>query len=296
MKKTYVIAEIGINHQGDINIAKRLIDIAAAAGCDAVKFQKRNPDVCVPEEQKSKPRSWGGEDMTYLEYKYKVEFGKEEYDEIDSYCRQQGIAWTASPWDLDSLEFLMQYDIPFIKIPSAMITNEELMFASKNTGKKVIISTGMSTFAEVERAITILKLPGDSAETLRPWNFDEIKEGKIACDFAVLHCNSTYPAPIDELNLSAIKTLKDRFKCEVGYSGHEFRLGTSVAAVYLGATIIERHITLDRTMEGSDHMASVEPQGLFKLVSGLRELERAFGDGAIDVTESEIPVREKLRG
>ena len=296
MKKTYVIAEIGINHQGDIDIAKRLIDIAAASGCDAVKFQKRNPDVCVPEEQKSKPRSWGGEDMTYLEYKYKVEFGKEEYDEIDRYCKQQGIAWTASPWDLDSLEFLMQYDIPFIKIPSAMITNEELMFASKNTGKKVIISTGMSTFAEVERAITILKLPGDSAETLRPWNFDEVKEGKTACDFAVLHCNSTYPAPIDELNLSAIKTLKDRFKCEVGYSGHEFRLGTSVAAVYLGATIVERHITLDRTMEGSDHMASVEPQGLFKLVSGLRELERAYGDGTIDVTESEIPVRAKLRG
>ena len=296
MKKTYVIAEIGINHQGDIDIAKRLIDIAAASGCDAVKFQKRNPDVCVPEEQKSKPRSWGGEDMTYLEYKYKVEFGKEEYDEIDRYCKQQGIAWTASPWDLDSLEFLMQYDIPFIKIPSAMITNEELMFASKNTGKKVIISTGMSTFAEVERAITILKLPGNSAETLRPWNYDEVKEGKTACDFAVLHCNSTYPAPIDELNLSAIKTLKDRFKCEVGYSGHEFRLGTSVAAVYLGATIVERHITLDRTMEGSDHMASVEPQGLFKLVSGLRELERAYGDGTIDVTESEIPVRAKLRG
>ena len=296
MKKTYVIAEIGINHQGDINIAKRLIDIAAASGCDAVKFQKRNPDVCVPEEQKSKPRSWGGEDMTYLEYKYKVEFGKEEYDEIDRYCKQQGISWSASPWDLDSLEFLMQYDIPFIKIPSAMITNEELMFAAKRTGKKVIISTGMSTFAEIERAITILKLPGDTAETLRPWNYDEVKEGKTACDFAVLHCNSTYPAPIDELNLSAIKTLKDRFKCEVGYSGHEFRLGTSVAAVYLGATIVERHITLDRTMEGSDHMASVEPQGLFKLVSGLRELERAYGDGELVVTESEKPVRKKLRG
>ena len=294
--KPLLIAEIGINHQGDINIAKRLIDIAAAAGCDAVKFQKRNPDVCVPEEQKSKPRSWQGEDMTYLEYKYKVEFGKEEYDEIDRYCKQQGISWSASPWDLDSLEFLMQYDIPFIKIPSAMITNEELMFAAKRTGKKVIISTGMSTFGEIERAITILKLPGDTAETLRPWNYDEVKEGKTACDFAVLHCNSTYPAPIDELNLSAIKTLKDRFKCEVGYSGHEFRLGTSVAAVYLGATIVERHITLDRTMEGSDHMASVEPQGLFKLVSGLRELERAYGDGELVVTESEKPVRKKLRG
>jgi N-acetylneuraminate synthase len=292
MNKTYVIAEIGINHQGDINIAKRLIDIAAASGCDAVKFQKRNPDVCVPEEQKSKPRSWGGEDMTYLEYKYKIEFGKEEYDEIDRYCKQQKIAWSASPWDLDSLEFLMQYDIPFIKIPSAMITNEELMFAAKRTGKKVIISTGMSTFAEVERAISVLKLPGDTPETLRPFNLDEKAEN----NFAVLHCNSTYPAPIDELNLSAITTLKERFKCEVGYSGHEMTLGTTVASVLLGATILERHITLDRNMEGSDHSGSVTPHGLFKLISGVRELEAAYGDGTISVTESEIPVRAKLRG
>ena len=292
MKRTYIIAEIGINHQGDINIAKKLIDIAAAAGCDAVKFQKRNPDVCVPEEQKLKPRSWQGEDMTYLEYKYKIEFGKEEYDEIDRYCKQQGIAWSASPWDLDSLEFLSQYDIPFIKIPSAMITNEDLMFAAKRTGKKVIISTGMSTFYEVERAITILKLPGDTAETLRPFHFNE----KADDNFAVLHCNSTYPAPINELNLSAIKTLKDRFWCEVGYSGHEMTLGTTVSSVLLGATIIERHITLDRNMEGSDHSGSVTPHGLFKLVSGVRELERAFGDGKITVTESEKLVRKKLRG
>ena len=296
MKKTYIIAEIGINHQGDMAIAKRLIDIAAASGCDAVKFQKRNPDICVPEEQKSKPRSWQGEDMTYLEYKYKIEFEKEEYDEIDRYCKQQNIAWSASPWDLDSLDFLAQYDIPFIKIPSAMITNEDLMFAAKRTGKKIIISTGMSTFAEIERAIVMLKLPGNTAETLRPWNYDEVKEGKTACDFAVLHCNSTYPAPVDELNLSAITTLKDRFKCEVGYSGHEMTLGTTVSSVLLGATILERHITLDRNMEGSDHSGSVTPHGLFKLVSGVRELEQAYGDGEIKVTESEIPVRKKLRG
>jgi N-acetylneuraminate synthase len=292
MKKTYIIGEIGINHQGDINIAKRLIDIAAAAGCDAVKFQKRDPEICVPEEQKSKPRNWQGEDMTYLEYKYKVEFGKEEYDEIDRYCKQQGIAWSASPWDLDSLKFLMQYDIPFLKIPSAMITNEELMFASKRTGKKIIISTGMSTFTEVERAVNILKLPGDTPETLRPFNLNEKAEN----NFAVLHCNSTYPAPVNELNLSAIKTLKDKFKCEVGYSGHEMTLGTTVASVLLGATILERHITLDRNMEGSDHSGSVTPHGLFKLVSGVRELERAYGDGEIKVTESEKPVRKKLRG
>ena len=153
MKKTYIIAEIGINHQGDINIAKKLIDIAAAAGCDAVKFQKRNPDICVPEEQKSKPRSWQGENMTYLEYKYKIEFSKEEYDEIDRYCKQQNIAWSASPWDLDSLEFLMQYDLPFIKLPSAMLTNDELLKACKETNKKVIISTGMSTLEEIEHAV-----------------------------------------------------------------------------------------------------------------------------------------------
>ena len=295
MNKTYIIAEIGINHQGDMNIAKRLIDIAAASGCDAVKFQKRNPDICVPEEQKSKPRKWQGEDMTYLEYKYKIEFEKEEYDEIDRYCKQQNIAWSASPWDLDSLDFLSQYDIPFIKIPSAMITNEDLMFAAKRTGKKVIISTGMSTFAEIERAITILNLPGDTAETLRPRTFDEVKEG-IKNNYAVLHCNSTYPAPLDELNLSAIKTLKDRFHCEVGYSGHEMLLGTTVSSVLLGATILERHITLDRNMEGSDHSGSVTPHGLFKLVSGVRELEKAYGDGKLTVTESEKPVRKKLRG
>ena len=274
--KTHIIAEIGINHNGSLDLAKELIDIAAVAGCDSVKFQKRNPDVCVPEHQKSVMRDtpWGK--MTYLDYKYKVEFGKKEYDEIDRYCKQQNIAWSASPWDLDSLEFLNQYDIPFIKIPSAMITNTELLEASCKTDKKVIISTGMSSIQEVNNAQRILSL--------------------FAKDYAILHCNSTYPAPIEELNLSCVKTLKDRYKCEVGYSGHEFRLGTSVAAVYLGASIIERHVTLDRTMWGSDHMSSVEPQGLFKLVSGIRELEKAFGNGKIEVTESEKPVRKKLRG
>ena len=278
MKKTYIIAEIGINHQGDINIAKKLIDIAAAAGCDAVKFQKRNPDICVPEEQKSKPRSWQGENMTYLEYKYKIEFGKKEYDEIDRYCKQQNIAWSASPWDLDSLEFLMQYDLPFIKLPSAMLTNDELLKACKETNKKVIISTGMSTLEEIEHAVDILD--GHERKHL----------------YAVLHCNSTYPAPLNELNLSAIQTLKNKFQCEVGYSGHELTLGTTVSSVLLGATILERHITLDRNMEGSDHSGSVTPHGLFKLVSGVRELEEAYGDGQIVVTESEKPIRKKLRG
>jgi N-acetylneuraminate synthase len=283
--KTYVIAEIGINHNGDLNTAKRLIDIAAAAGCDSVKFQKRNPDVCVPEDEKSKIREtpWGK--MTYLDYKYKVEFGKEEYDEIDQYCKERKIDWSASPWDLDSLEFLLQYDIPYIKIPSAMLTNDELLLAARDTGKKIILSTGMSTREEIDHAVVLLK----SNIVVEPYY-------EIAGNFVLLHCNSTYPAPIDELNLSAIKTLRGRYNCEVGYSGHEFRLGTSVAAVYLGATVIERHITLDRSMWGSDQLSSVEPQGLFKLMSGIRELELARGDGEIKVTESEKKVRKHLRG
>jgi N-acetylneuraminate synthase len=283
MTNTYIIAEIGINHQGDMSIAKRLIDIAAAAGCDAVKFQKRNPDVCVPEEQKSKPRSWGGEQMTYLEYKHKIEFGKEEYDEIDSYCKQQGIAWSASPWDLDSLEFLQQYDIPFIKLPSAMLTNDELLTQCVEKFNKVIFSTGMSTEEEIDHAVDVLR----SAKAV--YN----KSEKIG----LLHCNSSYPAPISELNLSAIKTLAKKYEdFDIGYSGHEMTIGTTVASVLLGASIVERHITLDRNMEGSDHSASVTPWGLFKLVSGIKELESAYGNGKIEVTETELPVRKKLRG
>jgi len=283
MNKTYIIGEIGINHQGDLSIAKRLIDIAAAAGCDAVKFQKRNPDVCVPEHQKNQPRKWQGEEMTYLEYKYKVEFGKEEYDEIDRYCKEQGIAWSASPWDMDSLKFLQQYDLPFIKLPSAMLTNDELLHACVNKGWKVIFSTGMSTQEEIDHAVQILR----SAKNVTG------NTSKIG----LLHCNSTYPAPVNELNLSAIKTLQEKYPdFEIGYSGHELTIGTTVASVLLGASIIERHITLDRNMEGSDHMASVTPWGLFKLVSGIRELEQAYGNGVIEVTESEKAVREKLRG
>lgn len=283
--RTYVIAEIGINHNGDLNIAKRLIDIAAAAGCDSVKFQKRNPDVCVPEDEKSKIREtpWGK--MSYIDYKHKVEFEKEEYDEIDVYCKERNIDWSASPWDLDSLEFLLQYDTPYIKIPSAMLTNDELLLAARDTGKKVILSTGMSTIEEIDHAVVLLK----STIAVEPYY-------EIAGNFVLLHCNSTYPAPIEELNLTAIKTLKERYNCEVGYSGHEFRLSTSVAATYLGATVIERHITLDRSMWGSDQLSSVEPQGLFKLMSGIRELELARGDGEIKVTESEKKVRKHLRG
>jgi len=272
---TYVIAEIGINHNGSLDIAKKLIDVAAVSGCDAVKFQKRNPDVCVPEHQKGVMRitPWG--EMTYLNYKYRMEFEKAEYDEIDAYCKDKGIEWSASPWDLDSLDFLMQYDIPWIKIPSAMITNEALMTAAAATGKKIIFSTGMSTYDEIDQVMWWLK------------DCDEI---------LMLHCNSSYPAPLEDLNLKCIQTLKKRYGCEVGYSGHEFRLGTSVAAIYLGATCVERHITLDRTMWGSDHLSSVEPQGLIKMIRGIRELEIALGDGMKRVTAGELAPRKKLRG
>ena len=275
--KIYIIAEIGINHNGDLGIAKQLIDIAKVAGCDVVKFQKRNPDICVPEHQKSVMRDtpWGR--MTYLEYKYKVEFSKNEYDEIDKYCKDRDIQWSASPWDLDSLNFLNTYDIPFIKIPSALITDLELIKKTTETGKKVIISTGMSTIEDVDAAV------------------NTILDTNKKADFSVLHCNSSYPAPNDDLNLKCIKTLKDRYNCEVGYSGHEFGLTTTIASICMGANVIERHITLDRTMWGTDQMCSVEPQGLIKLVRGIHELNRALGDGVKVVTETEKPIREKLR-
>jgi N-acetylneuraminate synthase len=274
--KTYIIAEIGINHNGDINTAKKLIDVAVFSGCDAVKFQKRNPDICVPEHQKQQKKDtpWG--EMTYLEYKHRMEFSKDQYDDIDEYCRNKRIAWSASPWDLDSLDFLNQYDIPFIKLPSAMLTNKDLLKASCETGKKIILSTGMSTEKEIDDAVEILQ--------------------KNAKSFAILHCNSSYPAALEDLNLKCIQTLKNKYNCEVGYSGHEFRLGTTVASVYLGASIIERHITLDRSMWGSDHLSSVEPQGLVKLVKGIRELEISYGNGNIEITNSELEPRKKLRG
>jgi len=276
LKKTYIIAEIGINHNGSLDVAKKLIDVAAFSGCDAVKFQKRNPDVCVPENQKyvKKETPWG--EMNYIDYRHKMEFRKKEFDEIDKYCDNKKIHWSASAWDEDSLGFILQYDIPFIKIPSAMLTNNSLVEKASKTDKKIILSTGMSTLDEIDEAVKILK--------------------KNTSNYALLHCNSTYPCPLEDLNLSCIKTLKKRYNCEIGYSGHEFRLGTSVAAVYLGASIIERHITLDRTMWGSDHLSSVEPQGLIKLVKGIRELEISYGNGIKKLTPGELPARKKLRG
>lgn len=268
-----IISEIGINHNGDLDIAKKLIDISKIAGCDVVKFQKRNPDVCVPEHQKDtvKDTPWGK--TTYLEYKHKIEFGKDEYDEIQSHCKTIGIDWAVSVWDFDSLDFIRDYDIALVKIPSALLTDYELIEASKSLGKKIVLSTGMSNVEEIDLAVEALK----------------------GCDFSLLHCNSTYPAPIEDINLRCITALKERYGCEVGYSGHEFGLTTTIASICLGATTIERHITLDRTMWGTDQMCSVEPHGLIKLVKGVRELESALGDGVKRITEGERLVRKKLR-
>lgn len=268
-----IISEIGINHNGDLDVAKRLIDISKIAGCDVVKFQKRNPDVCVPEHQKGtiKNTPWG--DMTYIEYKHRMEFGETEYKEIQSHCKNIGIDWSVSVWDLDSLDFIRDYDISLVKIPSALLTDHELIEACKSLDKKIVLSTGMSTVEEIDLAVECL-------------------DGH---DFSLLHCNSTYPAPIEDINLRCISRLKERYECEVGYSGHEFGLTTTIASICLGATVIERHITLDRTMWGTDQMCSVEPHGLIKLVKGIRELEMALGDGVKKITEGEKLVRDKLR-
>jgi N-acetylneuraminate synthase len=274
--KTYVVCEIGINHNGILENALKLIDIAVIAGCSCVKFQKRNPEICVPDHHKNTMRDtpWGK--ISYLDYRYKVEFGKSEYDVIDKYCGEKNIDWTASVWDIDSLEFILSYNVPFIKIPSAMLTNKELILNACRTGKDVWISTGMSSEEEIDAGVELLR--------------------KNAKRFLVMHCNSSYPAHVDELNLKYIQTLKEKYKCRVGYSGHEFELITSISAVVLGAETIERHITLDRTQWGSDQLASVEPHGLMTLMNGINKVERALGDGKKHLYESEIAIRNKLRG
>lgn len=267
-----IIGEIGINHNGDLDLCKRIIDAAVLAGCDYVKFQKRNPDVCVPEEQKSKPKStpWG--EMTYLDYKYRVEFGKEEYDEIDRYCKEKGIGWFASVWDKDSVDFMSQYN-NISKIPSALITNKELVEYARSKFDYLIISTGMSTEDEIEKAV------------------------EYSSPDVIMHTNSTYPSPINELNLEYITWLKNKYNKEVGYSGHEYGLVTTFATIPMGVTWIERHITLDRTLWGSDQVASVEPAGLIKLVKGIRDIEKSLGGNSErKLLQSELSKRKSLRG
>jgi N-acetylneuraminate synthase len=271
---TFIVAEIGINHNGSLDNAKRLIDVAVFAGCDAVKFQKRNPEVCVPEDQKEKLRDtpWG--EIPYIEYKKHIEFGEVEYSKIDMYSTEKEIIWFASPWDKDSVDFLEQFDVPCYKIASASLTDHELLGEVRDLGKPIIMSTGMSTLEQIDEAVEVL---GGTD------------------DIVILHCNSSYPANNDELNLRAIETLRNRYDCPVGYSGHETGLQTTYAAVALGADVVERHITLDRAMWGTDQAASVEPFGLLRLVRDIRVIEAALGDGKIRVYESEIPVRDKLR-
>lgn len=272
----YFISEIGINHNGDLNIAKRLIDASFAIGWNCVKFQKRTPEIAVPESQKSVMRStpWG--EMTYLEYKKRIEFGKAEYDYIDEYCKQKPISWTASPWDMPSLEFLLQYDIPFIKLASATNGNDELIKAACRSQKPILMSTGMCTQEELDKAVNLL---------------EDFSNG----NYALLHTNSVYPAPIDGLNLNYIKTLKERYGCVVGYSGHEQNLEPTVAAVTLGADIVERHVTLSHNMWGTDQKASLEINAMYMLYHRCIDIKTMLGDGEKKLEEDEMNVRKKLR-
>ena len=269
----YIIAEIGINHNGDIEIAKQLMDVAVETGCDAVKFQKRTPEICVPEEQKSIPREtpWGT--MTYFEYKKRIEFEQKEFEQIDAYAKKIGIDWFASPWDVPSVDFLESFNVPCQKIASACLTDSELLTAINKTKTTTILSTGMSSMQEIDNAVSLLS----------------------GVPLAIAQATSTYPAEASELNLRAIQTFAEKYNVPVGYSGHERGLQVTIAAVALGATFIERHITLDRSMWGTDHSASLEPEGLKKLVRDIRIIELALGDGKKKVYDSEIPIRAKLR-
>lgn len=269
----YVIAEIGINHNGDVQIAKKLMDVAKSAGCQAVKFQKRTPDICTPPDQRDLMRDtpWGR--MTYLDYRYRVEFGEKEYGDIDSYARQIGLQWFASPWDEPSVDFLEQFNPVCHKVASASVTDSGLLRKLAKTGRPIILSTGMSTMEEIRAAVGLLP-----------------KDRLVVC-----HATSTYPCKPEELNLRMIKSLQDEFGVPVGYSGHETGLQTTLAAVVLGAVMVERHVTLDRSMWGSDQAASVEPGGLERLVRDIRVTEAAMGDGVKQVYASELPAKSRLR-
>jgi len=269
----FIVAEIGINHNGDIDLAKRLISLAVAAGCDGVKFQKRTPEICVPTSQRTTMREtpWGY--ISYMDYRQKVEFGLSEYQEIDAYCRKQGMTWFASCWDDPSVDFIQEFDVPCYKIASATMNDDSLLRHTRDTGKPVILSTGMSTLADVDHAVGVLGM----------------------ADLALLHAVSTYPAEYRELNLRAISTLKDRYKVPVGYSGHETGIASSVAAVALGACIVERHITLDRAMWGSDQAASLEPNGITRLVRDIRLVETSMGTGEKKIMERELSIIARLR-
>jgi len=269
----YIVAEIGINHNGSVEVAKQLIDAAKHSGVDAVKFQKRTPELCVPEHQRSqmKDTPWGY--ITYLDYRYKVEFDESDYKEIDRYCKEVGIDWFASSWDIPSVDFIDRFNPPTHKVASALLTDHALLRRLRETNKPIILSTGMSTLDEIQEAVKI-------------FDMDKL----IIC-----HTTSSYPCPPDELNLRMINTLKEMFPCPIGYSCHEVGLVPSTVAVALGACMVERHVTLDRAMWGSDQSASVEPQGIEKLVKYIRVTEQALGDGVKRVYDSEQSSLSKLR-
>ena len=273
-RPVYITGEIGINHNGELSNAFALIDQAAAAGCDAVKFQKRTPEVCTPRDQWEIERDtpWGR--MTYIDYRHRVEFGVEEYSAIDEYARQRGIAWFASPWDVESVDFLEQFDVPAHKVASASLTDDELLRRLRATGRTIILSTGMSTPRQIRHAVEVL-----GSDTI------------VLC-----HATSTYPAKPSELNLRMIHTLQAEFpNVPIGYSGHEVGLQTTLAAVALGAAFVERHITLDRAMWGSDQAASVEPPGLQRLVRDIRTISESLGDGVKKIYDGELAAMKKLR-
>ena len=269
----YLVGEIGINHNGDVEIAKDLIKAAQHAGFDAVKFQKRTPELCVPPEQRSQMRDtpWGY--ISYLEYRYKVEFGEKEYKEIDAASKAHGINWFSSVWDEPSVDFLEQFDPVCYKVPSAALTDIALLKKIRSTGRPIILSTGMSQMEQIRKAVKAIGLD----------------------NLVITHATSAYPCDPEELNLRMIETLQKEFDCPIGYSGHEVGLIPSVITVALGSCLIERHITLDRAMWGSDQAASVEPQGMERLVKYVRVTEKSLGDGVKKVYESEIPSLNKLR-
>ena len=274
MKKTFIIAEIGINHNGDMEIAKKLIKGAADAGCDAVKFQKRTIDIVYTQDQlnSKRPSPWG---TTYRQQKEGLEFGFKDYEEIDAYCKSLGIKWFASAWDVPSQKFLREFNCDYNKVASAMLTHKELLTTIAEEQKHTFISTGMSTIEQIKRAVKI---------------FEDAN-----CPYELMHCNSEYPMPPEAANLNTIANLREHFGCDVGYSGHETGTGISIAAVALGATSLERHITLDRCMYGSDQVASIELPKIESLVSEVRKIEKAMGDGVKRVTEAELSCAKKLR-
>ena len=268
----FIIAEIGINHNGSVNLAKKMIDIAVTTGCDAVKFQKRTVDIVYTKEELAKERKsvFGN---TNGDLKRGLEFGEEEYREIDEYCKKKGIMWFASCWDENSVDFMEKFDIPCYKIASASLTDDNLLKYTRSKGKPIMLSTGMSTMEQIRHAVSIL---GEE-------------------NLVILHCTSTYPSNSEETNLRVIETFRKEFSCPIGYSGHERGVTPSVLAAALGAAVVERHITTDRTNWGSDQAASLEMAGLYHLVRDIRQTPDLLGDGIKVVYPREIPIIEKLR-